>query len=141
MNKMDTTFFFRCILTLEKAHALLLASKKDEIDYEMYRSACIKEFEIILEQSGGLLKKCLRPYFHTAKAVDRLTFKDIYRNAAKHDLMSIEASERWLNYRDNRNHTAHDYGVNFAEHTLVLLPFFIEDAKALEQIIKDQPYD
>lgn len=34
-------------------------------------------------------------------------------------------------YRDNRNNTAHDYGVNFAEETMVLLPQFIADASDL----------
>ncbi len=42
----------------------------------MYRSACIKEFEIILEQAGKLMRKVLKPYFHSAKAVDKLIFKD-----------------------------------------------------------------
>lgn len=141
MNIIDTQFFLRCILTLEKAHDLLLRCDKDEISYEIYRSACIKEFEIILEQSGALLKKSLKPYFHSAKAVASLTFKDIFRQAAKFDLISLDACERWLMYRDNRNHTAHDYGVNFAEHTLTLLPAFIQDATALEKELKEQPYD
>ena len=44
--------------------------------------------------------------------------------------------ERWLEYRDHRNSTAHDYGVNFAEETLILLPQFISDATLLAEIIK-----
>ena len=45
--------------------------------------------------------------------------------------------ERWFGYRDNRNQTAHEYGEAFAEHTLSLLPAFLDDvarlAEALEQ--------
>lgn len=137
----DTQFFKRCILTLEQAHALLQESEIDSIHYEMYRSACVKEFEIILEQSGKLLKKCLKPYFHSPKPVDKLVFKDIFRQAAQHDLITIEAVERWIEYRDNRNNTAHDYGVKFAETTLVLLPQFIQDAGALEIMIQQQNDD
>ena len=44
--------------------------------------------------------------------------------------------ERWLRYRDNRNDTAHDYGEDFAETTLKLLPAFIEDAKTLTGMIE-----
>lgn len=44
----DTTYYERCISTLQKAHTLLLGANSANIDYEMYRSACIKEFEIIL---------------------------------------------------------------------------------------------
>lgn len=105
------------------------------IDYDMYRSACVKEFEIILEQSGKLLRKLLKPYFHSSKAVDELVFKDVFRHAVLRTIITAETCERWLQYRDNRNNTAHDYGVNFAEETLVLLPQFITDASALAAAI------
>ncbi len=49
--------------------------------------------------------------------------------------------ERFLEYRENRNNTAHDYGVNFAEKTLVLLPVYINDAKQLAAAIKQQKDD
>ncbi len=49
--------------------------------------------------------------------------------------MTIEESERWMRYRDNRNATAHDYGVDFAEQTLVLLSQFILDAKQLHRVV------
>lgn len=133
----DTSFLERCIATLEKANSLLLKHESESIDYEMYRSACIKEFEIILEQSGKLLRKILKPYFHSPKEADKLTFKDIFRNAVLRGLMSDNTCERWMNYRDNRNSTAHDYGVNFANETLSLLPNFIDDAKELVHIIKN----
>lgn len=132
----DTHFFKRCITTLQQAHTLLLKADPESIEYEMYRSACVKEFEIILEQSGKLLRKCLKPYFHSPKAVDRLVFKELFRQAAQHDLLSLEEVERWLTYRDNRNSTAHDYGVKFAEKTLVLLAQFAQDASQLEEVVR-----
>lgn len=131
----DTLYLKRCTSTLEKAYSLLQKADKESIDYDMYRSACIKEFEIIIEQSGKLLKKALKPYFHSSKAVDALVFKDIFRNAALHAIIDTETCERWLTYRDNRNSTAHDYGLGFAEDTLQLLPQFIVDAKALALVI------
>jgi nucleotidyltransferase substrate binding protein (TIGR01987 family) len=123
---------------LDNAHSLLKAESPDTIEYDMYRSACIKEFEIILEQSGKLLRKLLKPYFHSSKEVDKLYFKDLFRHAVLHSLITDETCERWLEYRDNRNNTAHDYGVNFAEDTLVLLPAFIADAMAFAEVIKQQ---
>lgn len=71
----DTRYLERCIATLNKAYSLLMNADPEHIDYEMYRSACIKEFELILEQSGKLLRKVLKPYFHTDRTVDQLTFK------------------------------------------------------------------
>ncbi len=136
MMYIDTMYYERCISTLEKAHALLSKANPEQIDYDMYRSACIKEFEIILEQSGKLLRKILKPYFHSSSAVDKLFFKDVFRHAVLRTIITDESCERWLQYRDNRNNTAHDYGVNFAEETLKLLPQFIIDATALAEAIK-----
>ena len=73
----DTSFLQRCVQTLEMSLELLNRNEKDSIQYDMYRSASIKEFEIILEQSGKLLKKSLKPYFHSNKEADKLFFKDV----------------------------------------------------------------
>ena len=67
-------------------------------------------------------------------------FKDIYRYCAQHGLISIDEVSRWLVYRDNRNNTAHDYGVDFANNTLLLLEQFIIDAKSLAKVINSQPH-
>jgi nucleotidyltransferase substrate binding protein (TIGR01987 family) len=137
----DTTYYGRFISVLEKAHGLLLKTNPETIDHDMYRSACVKEFEIIIEQSGKLLRKVLKSYFHSSQAVDNLNFKDIFRYAVKHGIMDDESGERWLQYRDNRNSTAHNYGVKFAEETLVLLPVFISDAKQLREVFKKHDND
>lgn len=131
----DTTYLKRCILALDKAYHSLQNYSEDDIEYDIYRSAIIKEFEIILEQSGKLLKKALKPYFHTSKAVDKLYFKDIFREAGLHGLLSIDEVQRWCEYRDNRNSTSHDYGVDLANKTLVLMEEFIRDASHLAEVI------
>lgn len=134
--KIDTAYLERCISTLEKALSLLHQSQLDTIDYDMYRSACVKEFEIILEQSGKLLRKVLKPYFHSSKAVDQLVFKDVFRHAVLRNIITFDEGERWMQYRDSRNNTAHDYVINFAEETLLFLPQFILDAKELVTSIR-----
>ena len=50
--------------------------------------------------------------------------------------MAPDTVERWFRYRDNRNDTAHNYGEDFAEATLKLLPAFLADAKALADMIE-----
>ena len=84
MNKeIDTTFLEKYILALEEVLQLLQKTKKDSLEYEIYRAS----FEIILEQSGKLLKKCLKPYFHSSKEVDNLAFKAIFKQAGNHGLL------------------------------------------------------
>ena len=133
----NTDFLERCIQTLETAFEQLQQQEGDSVSYEIYRAACVKQFELVLEQSGNLLKRRLRPYFASNREADRLTFRDRFRHAARHGLISVESCERWFEYRDNRNDTAHNYGENFAETTLSLLPVFIVDAKRLAEVIAE----
>ena len=132
----DTEFLRRCLDTLEHCFKELKRRDPDEIAYDAYRAACVKEFEIILEQSGNLLRKVLSAYFADNRRADQLVFKDIFRYAAKHGLIDSETCERWLSYCDNRNDTAHSYGKDFAESTIKLLPDFITDTKALADVIE-----
>lgn len=136
MAQLNTDYYARCIATLERAFTQLQTLAADDDLYDIYRAACVKEFEIILEQTGKLLKKCLKPYFASSKQVDQLNFKDGFRYAAKHGLLELAEAERWLKYRDNRNETAHDYGEGFANETLALLPQFIVDAYRMNEVIK-----
>jgi len=136
MSQLNTDYYIRCLATLDRAFNTLQQLTTDNDLYDIYRAACVKEFEIILEQSGKLLKKRLKPYFASPKQVDQLNFKDVFRYAAKHGLINLDEAERWLKYRDNRNDTAHDYGVGFANDTLTLLPQFIIDAYRINAVIQ-----
>jgi len=136
-KKIDTQYLVKCNEALKRANSMLQNYSQDDIEYEIYRSAVVKEFEILLEQSAKLLKKVLRAYFHSNKEVDKLTFKDIFRHAGLHGLLELQEVERWLQYRDNRNNTAHDYGVEFADNTLVLIDDFIQDIDKIIKVIDD----
>lgn len=136
--KPDTTFLERCVQALEKALELLNKTDQTKIEYDMYRAVCIKEFEIIQEQTGELLKKCLRPYFGSPIDAERLFYKDIFWSAADHKLLTSVESKRWLQYRDDRDITAYDQGAHFAEETQLLLPQFIEDSKKVISVIQKQ---
>ena len=72
----DTTFLRRCIDTLERAFEELARCEPEDIAYDIFRAACVKD------------------------------------------------------------KTAHDYGKDFAEATLRLLPGFITDAWALASAIE-----
>lgn len=135
---LNTNHLLRSIQTLESSLDFLNQAEPDSIDYEVYRNAVVKGFELILETSGKLLRKALKAYGGNPKAVDELFYKDVFRHAAKHGLLGAEEVGRWFTYRDNRNNTAHDYGVAFANETLVLIPIFLTDAKALESKLRSK---
>lgn len=107
---LNTDHLLRCIQTLESSLALLNKAESGSIDYEVFRNAVVKGLELVLETSGKLLRKALKAYGGSPKAIDDLFYKDVLRHAGKHGLLSAAEIERWFAYRDNRNNTAHDYG-------------------------------
>ena len=133
----NTGHLNRCISTLRIAWEGLQQREPGDVLYDIYRAACVKEFELVLEQSGRLLKKRLCPYFASNRQADQLYFNDIFRYAAKHCLISDDVCERWLEYRVTRNETVDEFGARFAERTLELLPQFIADAAALTGVIEE----
>lgn len=133
---LNTDTFERCVETLEASLARLQEAPAGSVDYEVFRNAVVKGFELTLEMAGKLLRKSLKAYVATPRFADELTFKDVFRHAARHGLLEPSAVSRWFAYRDNRNSTAHDYGAGFAEETLTLLPGFLADARALETTLR-----
>jgi nucleotidyltransferase substrate binding protein (TIGR01987 family) len=135
---LNTDHYARCIRTLEVSLIQLEKSEPESIEFEIFRNAVVKGFELTLEIAGKLLRKALKLYTGRPRDVDALTYKDVLRHAAKHDLMCTEMVDRWFVYRDNRNNTAHDYGVGFAEETLTLMPEFVADAQKLESTLREK---
>ncbi len=118
--------------TLEQA---LLALERtlpaESVLKDLFRNAAIKSFELSLETAGKLLRKALKAYSGNPRNIDALVFNDLLRHAGKHGLLDQAGVERWLGYRANRNNTAHDYGADFANETLQLLPSYLQDARLL----------
>ena len=135
---LSTEYLERCIVTLESALEKLSDHQPDEIAYDIYRAACVKEFELILEQSGKLLRKKISAWSASNQAAAKLTFKDVFRTAARHGLLEADECERWLEYRESRNDTARDYGEGFAEAAVRRLPQFVLDAKALARRLDER---
>jgi nucleotidyltransferase substrate binding protein (TIGR01987 family) len=117
--------------TLEQAILRLAEVDSSDVLYDLYRNAAIKSFELSLETTGKLLRKALKLYGGSPREVDKLVFNDVLRHAGKHGLLDIAGVERWINYRANRNTTAHDYGEGFANETLKILPDFLKDVRDL----------
>jgi Nucleotidyltransferase substrate binding protein like len=127
----QTSHAKKCLATLAYALAALNKADAASQDYDVFRAACVKEFEIVLEQCGMLLKKSLYDFVAHPRLINELNFKDVFRHGGLHGFLDKAQIVRWLKYRDSRNDTAHDYGENFANATLKLLPQFVQDASDL----------
>lgn len=133
MAQLSTAALIRVLETLDIGLQKLQCSEPDSIDYELFRNSSIKSFELSVEISGKLLRKCLKAFNTDSRAVDSLVFNDVLRQAGKHGLLSREELERWLGYRQQRNATAHDYGEKLAEKAIVVLRNFVIDGKYLSE--------
>ena len=134
--KLDFDHLQRCSLTLERSLRSLKSTEPGTIDYEVFRNAVIKSFELTLETAGHLVRKVLKSYVGSSRTIDALVFKDVLRHGALHGLLTAEELERWLIYRDSRNDTAHHYGEQFAESTLALITDFQRDALTLYETLR-----
>ncbi len=134
--KLNFDHLQRCSLTLERSLQSMAKAEPGSVDYEVFRNAVIKSFELTLETAGKLLRKVLKAYVGSPKTVDALVFKDVLRHAALHGLLSASELERWLVCRDSRNDTAHNYGEQFADTTLALITDFQRDALALYETLR-----
>ena len=131
---LNVEHLLRTAATLEQAMlALGKTPSADEVIYDLYRNAAIKSFELSLETAGKLLRKALKAFGGSPRSVDSLVFNDVLRHSGKHAVLDQAEVERWLAYRANRNNTAHDYGVGFANDTLTLLPAYLVDVRALAE--------
>lgn len=136
---LNTEHLERTAATLEQALQALhrTDATTDPVGYDLYRNAAIKTFELSLETSGKLLRRALKAYGGSPRAVDALVFNDVLRHAGKHSLLDEAGVTRWLAYRANRNTTAHDYGAGFANETLKILPAYLQDVRALATTLQE----
>lgn len=168
----DTARLRRDIAVLERARAEIeeLDDGEDDVLKHIYEAACVRGFNVVVDQSSMLLLKPLAAHLTNDPLTDRHFkgllpqvarhvrrflidggraerwlrnqddrndyFRIAFREAAKYGLMEAECAERWLRYLDNRDDTARNYGENFAEATLTLLPAFVDDAKTLAETIE-----
>ncbi len=53
---LNTVYLRRCLSSLKSALNMLAASESGSIEYDVFRNAAIKSFELSLETSGKLLR-------------------------------------------------------------------------------------
>jgi len=128
----------RCMRTLDSSLAFYRQSTDDSVDREVFRNAIVKSYELAQETAFKLVKKALKAYGHGGRKLETTPIKDVVRLAAVHGLMTLEEVERWFQYRDNRNSTAHDYGAHFAEETLLLISPFLQDIATLADVLQQK---
>ncbi|MEI8396706.1 MAG: nucleotidyltransferase substrate binding protein [Rhodospirillaceae bacterium] len=133
---LNTDHLHRCVNTLDSALVLYRKAEPNSVEREVFRSAIVKNYELAQETTLKLLRRALREFDLGRRALEAMTAREVLRLSAQHGLIEPSRVEPWFAYRDNRNSTAHEYGEHFAKETLLLLPAFLEDVKAVEQVLR-----
>ena len=123
--KLDLTSWKRALASLERA---VRRSTETPADEEL-RDAVIQRFEYCYELSWKMLKRHLEQVVPDPGSVDQFSFKELMREAAERGL--IPAVEPWIEYRHQRNMSAHGYDEEKARRVYDSARSFLGEAKAL----------
>ena len=122
-----------CIKNLSNA---LVSLKECNLKYEENKTsdlavfledACIKRFEYTLEIARKMMKKILKKIY--AHPEEELTVNNIFRFMQGYNFISDW--ERWRNYYEKRNNTAHEYNLEKSRELVSIIPQFIQDTEEL----------
>jgi nucleotidyltransferase substrate binding protein (TIGR01987 family) len=122
---LDLTSFEKALVSLARAIA---RSEQAPADEEL-RDAVIQRFEFTYELAWKSLKRRLEEEVAEPASVDRLSFHDLLREAAERGL--VADVEAWMEYRRQRNITAHTYDTDKARSVHRTALSFYPDARAL----------
>lgn len=123
--RLDLTSWTRALSSLERAVARSVAAPNDE----ELRDAVIQRFEYSYELSWKMLKRHLEQVVPDPGAVDHWSFQHLMREAAERGL--VDAVEPWIEYRHQRNRTAHVYDERTAWAVYQSARPFLGDARRL----------
>lgn len=122
---LDLSSFQKALASLGRAIA---RSEQAPADEEL-RDAVIQRFEFTFELAWKTLKRQLEQEVAEPASVDRLSFHDLLREAAERGL--VGDVEAWMEYRRQRNITAHTYDGDKARSVHRTALQFFPDARAL----------
>lgn len=104
---------------------------------EYIADSCVKRFEYTLETAWKLAKKVfIQNYGKTEK---ELSMNNIFRFMQGYGF--TENWERWRNYYQKRNDTAHEYNIVKSRKIIEIIPDFLKDTEMLIEKLKKNIQD
>lgn len=133
--RLDLSSWARALESLERGIVRAQIAPADE----ELRDAVIQRFEYCYELSWKMLKRHLEQVIADPGAADQWSFKEMMREAAERGL--IAEVEPWLEYRRQRNQTAHIYDEEKARLVYGSAVSFLKDARALLREVEKRNVD
>jgi len=123
--KLDLSALEKAVASLEKALTRATGSPGDE----ELRDAAIQRFEYTYELCWKMVKRRTEVDAAVPADVDALSFPALMREAAERGLVTDVT--QWLEYREQRNITAHTYDAAKAQSVFETIRPFLADAMSL----------
>lgn len=124
---LDLSSFRKALASLARA----IARSQQSLHDEELRDAVIQRFEFTFELAWKTMKRQLEQEVAEPASVDRLGFHDLLREAAERGLLADV--EGWMEYRRQRNITAHTYDEDKAKSVYQTALRFCPAALALAE--------
>lgn len=132
----STTHLERCLQTLTASLQKLQATESDSIEFDIYRNAVIKGFELSQEICGKLLRRALKAYGGSPKEVDEIVYKEVLRRCAKQTILEPAFTEKLWVYTTKQQSVADDDYIPFVQEILPLLPIFITEMSHISNLLQ-----
>lgn len=125
-SELDLSLLENSLSTLKECYKDYQAENNQKMK-EYIKDSCIKRFEYTYETSKKIMNKYLKKEYD--KTEKELSINNIFREMYALDL--IQNFEKWVNYREKRNYTSHEYNETHTIEIIEIISDFINDAEYL----------
>jgi len=135
-SELNLNILKNSFLTLKECYHDYTEQKDTKIK-EYIKDSCVKRFEYTYETAKKIMNKYLKKEFD--KTEQDLTINNIFRQM--YGLSLISSFENWVDYREKRNDTSHEYSQEKSGAIIEIIPRFLADTdfliSALELVLVD----
>lgn len=125
-NELDLSLLKNSFNTLKECYSDF--TEQDDEKIKTYiKDSCIKRFEYTYEAAKKIMNKFLKKEYD--KEDKDLTINNIFREM--YGMGFINNFENWVEYRQKRNITSHEYDLEKTYTIIEIVPDFIKDVEFL----------
>ena len=125
-SELDLTLLKSSLSTLKESYNDLDLQQSERIKTYV-KDSCVKRFEYTYETAKKIMNKFLKKEYD--KTESELSINNIFREM--YGLGLIQNFENWVNYREKRNFTSHEYNIALTYSIIDVIPNFIKDTEYL----------
>lgn len=125
-SELDLSVLKNSLVTLKECYNDLNLQQDEKIKTYI-KDSCIQRFEYTYESSKKIMNKFLKKEYD--KTESELSINNIFREM--YGLNLINNFENWIDYRQKRNLTSHEYNIELTYPIIDIIPRFIDDVEIL----------